>query len=150
MKYLAKHPDQAAYELTPEEMISPRLKGELLISDEWIVRVGDKWVPIQDFLGGKLPPASTLAPAKPEAPLTPKTAFAVALRILGVCLLTVFAYGCWSALWTVTFHSDVLRLMPASVIGRAIGESLFFLIAGAYLLTGAPSLVRWAFQSDRS
>jgi hypothetical protein len=44
------------------------------------------------------------------------------------------------------FASEVLKFIPGSAVGRVVLEYLFYLAIGGYLITGAPGLVRWAFQ----
>jgi hypothetical protein len=92
MKYTAKHPDRAAYDLSREEMVSPQVIQELLINDEWIVRVGQRWVPMKEFLTGAVAESveSLPDPSAGDAAWTPMTVFSLILRVTGLFVLGWF------------------------------------------------------------
>ncbi len=166
-KYTAKHPEGAAYDLTREEMVEPKTVRSLGISEVWVVRVRDQWVPIRDFLSGGVsgnlaassmaasPVAGTTGTAGPtyqpedaDALWTPITVFSLALRLLGVLLFIWVVCQVISGLGWLLMESDARRFLPAlpaGVIAMAVVQNLFLLLLGGYFIQGAPGLVRWAF-----
>ena len=53
MKYMAKHINGPAYELTLAEMSNPKTVCDLGISADWVVNVDGKWISLSEFINSK-------------------------------------------------------------------------------------------------
>lgn len=158
MKFTAKHPNGPAYDLTPEEMEDPAVVRKLGIDDSWLVLVGTEWISITRFLAKPaaeraVPPAPPAA--KPEAvslsanaPLTPGTLFALALRLAGAYLLlqvTLSVVGLASQMITQ-------RHLPAQFMEQFWIQAVVLqagpALVGIYLITGPRALINWVFKDS--
>lgn len=158
MKFTAKHPNGPAYDLTPEEMEDPAVVRKLGIDNSWLVLVGTEWISITKFLAK---PASEFAvpPATPasktggvslsaDAPLTPGTIFALALRLAGAYLVLQVTLN------VIGLVSQMIaqRHLPAQFMEQFWIQAVLLqagpALIGIYLITGPRLLIDWVFKDS--
>lgn len=158
MKFTAKHPDGPAYDLTPEEMENPAVMKNLGIDGSWLVLVGTEWISIARFLAKPaseftVPPATLPAKTEavslsPNAPFSPGTIFALALRLAGAYLLLQVTLN------VVRLASQLIsqRNLPPQFMDQFWIQAVVLqagpALVGIYLITGPRMLVDWVFKDS--
>jgi hypothetical protein len=160
MKYMAKHPVEAAYELSREELKSSRVVEQLRINQSWIVNVGGEWIPLLEFLGmsgnelhAKPTTDYSMADAllAPRAQWTPGSIFSLVLRLLGVFLLFEVFRGGVSLVSGIVATSEPPVHVPWPLSWASVITLGCYLAAGFYLVLGSRALVAWVFsKGDQS
>jgi hypothetical protein len=156
MKFMARHPNGAAYELTREELSAPNVVQQLQIDDSWTVRVGADWVPLPAFLRTAPDEISertaSVANSRAGAFLaasarwTPASVFSLTLRLVGLFLLFQVFSGTVALISGVAISKDLPLPMPDRVWPSAVIAYLCYLGLGVYLVLGARSFVAWVFS----
>jgi hypothetical protein len=160
MKYTAQPPNGPAYELTREEMQNPTFIHKLKIDASWLVRVGSEWIPMVTFLekplvAFALPPvihetARTDALLSSEAPLTPGSLFALALRLAGAYLLLQVVLNIIRLLSQMVAQGRLAPEFMEQIWIQAVLLQIGPAFVGFYLITGARGLVLWVFKGSDS
>jgi hypothetical protein len=156
MKFMAKHPNGAAYELTREELQAPSVVQQLEINESWLVRVGTDWIPLPAFLRTAPDEINERKAAAADsrtdsflaasARWTPASVFSLTLRLAGLYLLLQVFSGVVALISGVVISKDLPMPMPERVWPSAVIAYLCYLGLGVYLVLGARSFVAWVFS----